>query len=107
MSKAIHSMLGGAVLAAGGLIAASTAVPADQPVPATPVRKLEAGLSPVAQLLALMDTDKNGKVSKQEFMSFMEAEFNLADADKSGELDPKELQQFINRLSHPVKGPGR
>ena len=54
-----------------------------------------------------MDTDKNGKVSKQEFMSFMEAEFNLADADKSGELDPKELQQFINRVTHPVKGPGR
>jgi hypothetical protein len=107
MSKVIHLMVAGLVLAASGLIAASTTALGDEPVPATSVKKLEAGLSPVAQLLRLMDTDKNGKVSKQEFMSFMEAEFNLADADKSGELDSKELQQFINRVSHPVKGPGR
>ena len=43
------------------------------------------------QLLLLMDTDKNGKISKQEWMNFMSAEFDRLDKDKSGELDPKEL----------------
>jgi len=54
-----------------------------------------------------MDTDKNGKVSKEEFMRFMEAEFDLADTNKDGELDPKELKRFQYALSHPSKGPGR
>lgn len=47
----------------------------------------------VKELLFLMDTDKNGKISKQEWMNFMSAEFDRLDADKSGELDPKELQK--------------
>lgn len=42
-------------------------------------------------LLAMMDTDKNGKISKQEWMKFMEAEFDRLDTKKTGELDPKEL----------------
>jgi Ca2+-binding EF-hand superfamily protein len=44
-------------------------------------------------LLLLMDTDKNGRVSRQEFMKFMEAEFDRLDKDKSGDLDVKELAQ--------------
>jgi Ca2+-binding EF-hand superfamily protein len=47
----------------------------------------------VKELLLLMDADRNGKISKQEWMSFMEAEFNKLDKDGSGELDPKELMQ--------------
>ena len=39
-----------------------------------------------------MDTDKNGKISKQEWMKFMEAEFDRLDKDKSGELTPQELE---------------
>lgn len=45
----------------------------------------------VKELLLLMDTDKNGKISKQEWMNFMSAEFDRLDTDKSRELDPKEL----------------
>jgi hypothetical protein len=57
------------------------------------------------ELLLLMDKDKNGKVSKQEFMNFMEAEFNRLDKDKSGELDVQELtqSQFQVRV-HPAVG---
>ena len=44
--------------------------------------------------LLLMDTDKNGKVSKQEFMSFMEAEFDRWDTKHDGELDVKELAKL-------------
>ena len=46
----------------------------------------------VQELLLLMDTDKNGKVSKQEWMKFMEAEFDRLDKGKSGELTPQELE---------------
>jgi Ca2+-binding EF-hand superfamily protein len=47
----------------------------------------------VKQLLLLMDSDKNGRISKREWMSFMEAEFNRLDKDGSGELDLNELRQ--------------
>lgn len=40
-----------------------------------------------------MDTDKNGKISKQEWMTFMEAEFDRLDKNKKGEIDQKELLQ--------------
>jgi hypothetical protein len=53
------------------------------------------GEGDVKQLLLLMDTDKNGKISKKEYMSFMEAEFGRL--DKSGELDPGELTQSVAR----------
>ncbi|MGD1070608.1 MAG: EF-hand domain-containing protein [Bryobacteraceae bacterium] len=45
------------------------------------------------RLLLLMDRDQSGKVSKQEFMAFMEAEFERLDVNKDGELDVKELTQ--------------
>jgi Ca2+-binding EF-hand superfamily protein len=38
-----------------------------------------------------MDRDKSGKVSKEEFMTFMAAEFERLDKNKDGELDVKEL----------------
>lgn len=47
----------------------------------------------VKRLLLLMDTDKNGRISKREWMSFMEAEFNRLDRDGNGELDLNELRQ--------------
>jgi len=47
----------------------------------------------VKELLLLMDTDKNGKISKQEWMKFMEAEFDRVDKDNKGEIDQKELLQ--------------
>ncbi len=54
---------------------------------------LTAGEAAAKQLLLLMDTDKSGKVSKQEWMSFMEAEFDRLDKNKDGELDLKELEK--------------
>jgi Ca2+-binding EF-hand superfamily protein len=47
----------------------------------------------VKQLLLLLDADKNGRISKKEWMAFMEAEFNKLDKDGNGELDQKELMQ--------------
>ncbi|MGA2212019.1 MAG: hypothetical protein ABSH31_01990 [Bryobacteraceae bacterium] len=61
----------------------------------------------IKQLLLLMDTDKNGKISKKEYMSFMEAEFDRLDKDKSGELDLKELAQSQFRMSQPFTSVGK
>jgi EF hand len=65
-----------------------------------PEDKLALGEAEVKQLLLLMDTDKNGKISKQEWMKFMEAEFDRLDKDKSGDLDVKDLTQSKLRASH-------
>jgi Ca2+-binding EF-hand superfamily protein len=59
---------------------------------------LALGEGEVKKLLLLMGTDNDGKVSKQEFMSFMEAEFDRMDKKKEGKLDVKELTQ------QPIKG---
>lgn len=55
--------------------------------------RLAIGEQNVKQLLLLMDSDKNGMVSKAEYMRFMEAEFQRLDRAKSGELNARELNQ--------------
>ncbi|HEV2202734.1 MAG TPA: hypothetical protein VGR73_23190 [Bryobacteraceae bacterium] len=47
---------------------------------------------------APLDTDKDGKVSKQEFLSYMEAEFDRLDKEKRGELDAEKLR--LAQLAH-------
>ena len=54
----------------------------------------------VEELLALMDADKNGKISKQEWMKFMALEFDRLDTKKKGEIDPKELVRSTESLGH-------
>jgi hypothetical protein len=56
-------------------------------------KNLEVGVVEASRLVLLMDRDQNGKVSKREFMSFMEEEFQRLDINKDGELDVKELTQ--------------
>lgn len=87
-----------AVLVIAAMFASQTMVSAAQkgdklPPPSEQKSALTAGEAAAKQLLLLMDTDKNGKVSKQEWMSFMEAEFNRLDRNKDGELDVKELEK--------------
>jgi hypothetical protein len=87
------------ILCLAGFLAAGTAVPiavmAQYPIQKVPPRekKVAAGEREAKKLLLLMDRDQNGKVSKQEFMSFLEAEFDRLDKDKNGELDVKELTE--------------
>jgi Ca2+-binding EF-hand superfamily protein len=45
-----------------------------------------------------MDTDKSGKVSKEEWLRFMEAEFDRLDTDHTGQLDVKELTESRVRV---------
>jgi EF hand len=65
-----------------------------------PQDKLALGEEQAEQLLLLIDTDKSGKISKQEWMKFMEAEFDRLDKDKKGQLDVKELTQSKLRVRH-------
>jgi Ca2+-binding EF-hand superfamily protein len=62
-------------------------------VESKPRDKLALANENVEELLLLPDTNKNGRISKQEWLNFMEAEFNQRDKDGNGELDRKELLQ--------------
>jgi hypothetical protein len=66
-------------------------------------KKVAAGENETKRLLLLMDKDANGKVSKQEFMDFMEAEFARLDKNHDGELDVKELTQMQIRFRTPSR----
>jgi Ca2+-binding EF-hand superfamily protein len=65
-------------------------------------KNLTIGEAEAKRMLVLMDKDRNGKVSKQEFMSFMEEEFERLDKNKDGELDVKELTQSHVRLGGAI-----
>lgn len=55
--------------------------------------RLAMGEENVKQLLLLMDSDKNGMVSREAYMKFMEAEFARLDAENRGRLNAKQLTQ--------------
>jgi hypothetical protein len=74
-----------------------TAVAQKAAVP-KPQDKLAIGEDEAKQLLLLIDSDKKGKISKQQWMKFMAAEFDRLDKTKSGELDVTELMQSKLRV---------
>jgi len=79
------------VLAAAGTMLCS-ATAQKMPLP-RPQDNLAMGEDQVKQLLLLMPADKKGMVSRQEYLKFMEAEFNRLDKEKKGELDARKLGQ--------------
>jgi hypothetical protein len=89
-----------AMLAATTLAGAAMAAdPAPASATPSPVVK---GQYSTKQLLLLMDQDRNGKVSKDEFMAFMSAEFDSLDVNKDGSLDVAELTGVRIPRSHPT-----
>jgi EF hand len=70
-----------------------------------------AGTGQVRQLLRMMDADRNGTVSKSEFLQYMSQEFDRRDANKSGQLERNELsrtaataQQLLRRMDRDANG---
>jgi hypothetical protein len=49
----------------------------------------------VTEVLLVMDTDRNGTISKKDFMNLMEAVFDRLDKEKKGELDPTQFRQSV------------
>jgi Ca2+-binding EF-hand superfamily protein len=102
MLKTHKSALAG--LAAAALLAsgtwAGTAVAREITAPTQ--HKLTKVDAETKQLLLLMDKDKNGKISKQEFMTFMDLEFDRLDKDKNGQLDIRELTQSQFRTRQAI-----
>lgn len=77
-----------AMVAAGRMLGNAAPQKASAPKPQD---KLALGEDEVKKLLFIMAPDTSGKISKTEYMKFMEAEFERLDKDKSGELDAKKL----------------
>jgi len=77
-----------ALLVAGGTFRTAFAQKASVP---KAQNRLALGEEQVRQLLLLMDANTQGKVSKQQYMKFMEAEFERLDRNKTGELDVKQV----------------
>jgi hypothetical protein len=56
--------------------------------------QLEAGDTRAERLLFRLGKDRDGGISKQEFLNYMDAEFDRLDTNKDGKLDANELQQL-------------
>jgi Ca2+-binding EF-hand superfamily protein len=66
------------------------------------------------QLLRMMDADRNGTVSKDEFLQYMSQTFDRRDVNKSGQLERNELstskrtaaaaQQLLRRVDKDANG---
>jgi len=65
---------------------------AQKSVPKQPDKNVMA-IENVKQLLLVMDPDKRGRISKQQWMAFMEAEFDRLDLEKKGEVDQSAIKQ--------------
>jgi hypothetical protein len=90
-------------LAAGQPAPAGQSAPfAQTPTPTvTPTAPNVVAASPEAvKLLKLMDTDKSGKISRAEYMAFMNAEFDRLDVNHDGELDVKGLEKSQLAVAH-------
>jgi hypothetical protein len=98
MSKRISGVLAVAVLAANWAMLGNAAEER-QTLPKPP-DKQTLRAEEVKQLLLLMDTDKNGKISKQEWLKCVEVEFDRLDKNKSGMLDIKTIAPSALRARH-------
>jgi len=79
----------------------ATAAPQKDSTP-KPQNKLALAEDHVKQVLLLMESDKQGKISKQQYMKFMEAEFERLDKGNKGELDVQELTRPTVTASRSV-----
>jgi EF hand len=58
-----------------------------------------AGLAGAKQWLTAMDPDNDGTVDKKEFIAYMTAQFDKADADHDGTLDGQRVGAIEEELS--------
>jgi len=90
-TKKMRLIIGGGIFAAG-LTFLSTAAAQKASAPRAQ-DALAMGEEHVRELLLLMKADKTGNVSKQEYMRFMEAEFQRLDKAQEGQLNARALNR--------------
>jgi hypothetical protein len=81
-----------AVIIAAYAVVASFAQKANVPIHQDVVALAQPKL---IEVLLVMDPDRNGKISKKDFMNLTEAVFDRLDKDKTGELDPGQFRQSV------------
>ena len=81
-----------AVIIAACAVASSTAQKANVPIHQDVVALAQ---PKVTEVLLVMDTDRNGTISKKDFMNLTEVVFDRLDKDKKGELEPRQFWQSV------------
>ena len=82
-----------ALLTVGGLLGPVAAQKSTTPPPSQQKGAIVAGQAAAKQLLLLMDKNKDGKVSKEEWMNFMSAEFDRLDTNHDGFVNVKDMER--------------
>ena len=72
-------------------------------ITATSGQKTASNPSAAKLSLTALDKDHDGTVSKEEFLSYMEAQFDKVDADHDGTLDRNEMEQLRKNLAVAIK----
>lgn len=80
----------GAALVLSTAATASFAAPGKGAKDRMPIRQEAA----FVHLLKVADTNKDGKISKEEFAARQDALFNEIDKDKDGSITPKEMREY-------------
>ncbi|GAB4423042.1 MAG: hypothetical protein OHK0011_02660 [Turneriella sp.] len=78
-----------------GAALAGFAVQAQNP-PGKPGRKRPGGMP--GRMLEMMDTNKDGKISKEEWQAHHEQRFTEMDADKDGSITAAEVQEHHGKM---------
>ena len=104
MANAKHKLTAILITIALLAVAAVIGTAAQKDSAPKPQNRLALAEDHVKQLLLLMEADKQGKISKQQFMKFMEAEFERLDTTNKGELDVKQLTTTTVTASNRYAG---
>ena len=62
--------------------------------------KLAIATDNAKEIMLLMDTNKDGKISKKEWMDFMSKEFDRLDTNHDGFIDVKDLMKTRVTITH-------
>jgi hypothetical protein len=76
----------------------------DMPPPSQQRATADARRAEAKRLMTLMDTNKDGKVSKEEWTSFMDREFDRLDTNHDGFVDVKDLEKSQFQVRHGAVG---
>ncbi len=99
-------------LAAGAALALALSAPAFAQAPGTKATASDGDTSSnfkgmprsMKGKMMAMDTDKDGMVSKAEFLAYASAMFDKMDADHKGMMTPKQYMAFAKAMSADVVG---